>query len=279
MSVKPSIKPNLLVRSVDVLIAWIWCVSLLMLELLGGSFPAPIPTLIGLVFLASLGYLLYSAVTVILYESFRSDLRVALTIGVFVSGSIVAGVLLNLTPLGLTARVGWMASYTFLAGLALIVVVSGRIVKPHPMPLEWALDAPKFALFTLAVSIVASAYLLAQAGISAQPAEGFTQFWMLRSDDPNTLDIGIFNVERMPKTYRVTLTSGDVIVAEWNDIVLNDNAEWRGSFELSPGMIYPITAELTVDGHSGVYRQTEFWLPDAATAPATPLTAPQASNP
>lgn len=246
-------------RSVDALIAWILCITLLMVELAG----LPVPRLmVGALFLGSVLYLLYAALTVILFDDFRLELRIALTIAVFFSGTIAAGVLLNSTPLGLT-RLTWMAAYTFLAGVALITTVAGRFVKKQHTPIILKISVSQFALIALTGGLVVGAFTLANVGLWLQPAEPFTQFWMVREGEqtPPTLKIGIFNMEDRPQTYKVQLLAAKNVIIEWPDIELGNTEKWEISYTLPElGIVYPLEGHLYISEQEIPYRRTRFWL-------------------
>jgi hypothetical protein len=246
-------------RYADALLAWCICIGLLLLEL--ANLPV-IRLLVGTAFLASVLYLLYCALTVILYDDFRLELRIALTIALFFSGTIASGILLNATPLGLT-RQTWMASYTLIAGVALITTVAGRFVKKLKTPVVVDIQAGQILLLMLTAGLIGGAFALVNIGLNLQPAEGATQFWMMREGNrlPPTLKIGVFNVEDQPQVYTVQLLAAGNIIIEWADIELQHNEKWEINYTLpEAGIVYPLEAHLFIPKQAAPYRRTRFWL-------------------
>jgi uncharacterized membrane protein len=246
----------------DLLSAWVGCTIVLTLEMIEHPLIQQSRLITGGVLLALVLYLLYAALTVVLYDHFRLDLRIALTISVFISATIFIGIVLNSTPWGLT-RHTWIASYTVLSGIALITASAGRMVKQQQTPVKWGLRPKQAAMIGLGGTLFVASFLLANVGMRSQPGEGFTQFWMLPASDaaPTILEIGILNVEQRAETYSIRLLSNATVIEEWSGIELRPDEQWEISYTIpNSGIAYPLVAQLYVPRQEQPYRRTEYWL-------------------
>lgn len=250
------------VSFLDLLLAWLVCTAVLVMEAIGLNLPTILRLPTGAVFLLGTLYLMYSALTVVLYDDFRLDLRIALTVGAFFGLTILVGIILNATPWGLT-RLSWMTSFSLIATVALWISAFGRNLKKQVTPIVWGLSLSNISLLILATGLAVSAFVLANVGLQAQPRYGFTQFWMLPSDAsaPMVLTVGIYSAEHTPHYYTVRLLSNGVILQDWVGISLHPDETWETSYTIpNTGITYPITAELYRDAETKPYRRVEYWL-------------------
>jgi len=250
------------VKASDLILAWLVCTAVLSMEVIGLNLPPILRLSTGATFLFTTLYLIYSGLTVVLYDDFRLDLRIALTVGAFFGVTILIGIILNATPWGLT-RLSWMTSFNLIASIALFISLIGRTLKKQDTPVVWGLSLSNVSLLILAVGLTVSAFALAHIGLQAQPRYGFTQFWMLPStpDTPTVLTLGTYSAEHTPQTYTVRLLSNGVILQDWVAIPLNPDETWETTYTIpNTGITYPITAELYRDAETIPYRRVEYWL-------------------
>ncbi len=251
------------VKYTDVGLAWATNLMVVAVESLGLNFLPIIRLGTGALFLFTVLFTLYSALTVVLYPDFRLDLRISLTIGLFMGSNILLGIILNATPWGLT-RASWMVSFALLATLAAAITLAGRTIKQLTPPLVWGLNLYQVSVLLVGGGLLAAAFLLANLGVEVQPRIGFTQFWMVPTDPntPQVLNIGIYNAEHSEQVYTVRLTSsGGVILQDWVGIPLRPDEKWEVEYVIpNTGVTYPLSAELYRADTSGVYRRTEYWL-------------------
>jgi uncharacterized membrane protein len=243
-------------------LAWLVCTAVLSMEVIGLNLPPILRLPTGAAFLLGTLYLMYSALTVVLYDDFRLDLRIALTVGAFFGITILIGIILNATPWGLT-RLSWLTSFHLIASVGLLISAFGRNIKKQATPVVWGLSLTSVSLLILAIGLGVSAFALAHVGLQAQPRYGFTQFWMLpRAEDaPTVLTIGMYSAEHTPHTYTVRLLSNGVILQDWVAIPLNPDQTWEMTYTIpNTGITYPLTAELYRDAETAPYRRVEYWL-------------------
>lgn len=250
------------VRPLDLVLAWLVCTTVVLMEVIGLNLPPILRLPTGAAFLLGTLYLMYSALTVVLYDDFRLDLRIALTVGAFFGITILIGIILNATPWGLT-RLSWLTSFNLIASIALFIGMFGRNLKKQATPVVWGLSLSNASLLILAAGLAVSAFALAHVGLQAQPRYGFTQFWMLprAEDTPFVLTVGIYSAEHTPQTYTARLLSNGVILQDWVGIPLNPDETWETTYTIpNTGITYPITAELYRDAEAEPYRRVEYWL-------------------
>lgn len=249
-------------RAWGLVLAWLVCTAVLLLEVFGLQLPTLLRLPTGAAFLFAVLYLMYSALTVVLYDDFRLDIRIALTIGTFFGVTILSGIILNGTPWGLT-RLSWMTSFNLIAAVALFISLFGSSLKQQRTPVVWGFSPSHVSLLILAAGLAVSAFALAHVGLQAQPRYGFTQFWMLPSDanTPTVLTVGAYSAEHTPHRYTVKLLSNGVILQDWVGVPLSPNETWETTYSIpNTGITYPITAELYRDDEVEPYRRTEYWL-------------------
>lgn len=249
-------------RYVDIVFAWMIVLTMLSIQILMPDFPR---LLTGALFLCAVIYLIYSSLTIILYYDFRTELRIAMTIGVFFTITIAVGILLNALNLPIN-RQTWLLSYSFIASIAFLTTAGARYVRKYDTPIIWNISRIQIVILGFAGVVAVAAFLLANVGLVIQSGTGFTQFWTLGNEDslPPVLTIGIFNVERETRTYDVQLRASGNNIVEWEDITLDHNTKWEIEYELPEvGIVYPLEGYLFIDGEEEPYRRTEFWLTES----------------
>lgn len=221
----------------------------------------------GTLFLACVGYALYTALTLVLSEQLSIPARFAITIAVFLSVTIFIGITLNFSGWGLT-RQTWLMSLAVVASIALLFSALGRMITGHSDVISLDLTGAQIGMIGLAGGLVVAAFLLAQLGVRSQPESQFSQFWMVQEEnlgnndasDTITLRIGLFNMEDMTTTYDVQLLSNRNVIDTWNTIEVAPEEKWETTLTLSSvGLIFPLEAELTIAGEDTVYRHVSFW--------------------
>jgi uncharacterized membrane protein len=192
-----------------------------------------------------------------------------LRIGVSIVITILAGLLLNLTPWGLQ-RAPWGV---MLAGvtLASAATAMARRRAVAPPPNAGTIRAPalrlrpiQVVLLALAALVLVSAVNMARSGALNQPNQGFTQLWMLAEDGATTgtVRLGVSNQEQKPQHYLLRVTDGKRMLGEWPNLDLQPGAQWEITLVLpaKADTTTPFEASLyRADDLSTVYRHTLLW--------------------
>lgn len=232
------------------------------------------------------------AVTLALFPSRAFDRAEQLffTLGLSFSVSILAGLLLNALPVGLTLS-GWGALLGALTvgalGIAwLRIGASDRAIAPlRPARLPRA----PVIMVLLAAGLVLSSLMIARMGENAQPEDGFTQLWMLPGANGAALQLGVTNHEGADVRYELRVTSDTGMLADWSDLSLADGQSWDQTIVLPalPAGSHEIAATLYRDGGTTPYREARVAVTaDATQAPtvepgpvAPPATSPRPTTP
>src|SRR3954451_7422698 len=145
------------------------------------------------------------------------------TIGLSVCASIIAGLVLNLLPVGLTLS-GWGALLGATAvgslGVAwLRLGTSDRALMTVRLP---SVPLAPIVMISIAAVMVLGSLMIARMGEAAQPHDGFTQLWMIPEADGNALRLGFENHENAADHYDLRVTTEGQTLAEWSGVSLAD---------------------------------------------------------
>ena len=196
-----------------------------------------------------------------------------LSIGLSFGASILGGLILNLTPLGMNTQ-SWAI---LLSGTTLVACLAGSYARGQ-LSTEWAnyegMGEPPTALRLLlrqwpillsAVALTAAAIVFARSEASNDPVP-IVQLWMLRDESATvpTIRIGVNNANSQSVSYklRLQLKSGKVL-QDWAQITVPPATGWETRLELGAQMTKdePLEALLyRQDVPDDVFRRTTIWL-------------------
>lgn len=185
-----------------------------------------------------------------------------LVVGSSVATVIMAGLLLNLTGIGIELRPLALLLAVTIAFFGLIAGVRA----PHHLHRVDALARPNrtrrpLFLFGLASVIGAFAIGLAVWGATAQPAIRFTELWAIPAAGSDTVVIGIRNMENVTRTYTLRVSSVGQALGSWPIADLAAGETWTRSLTVtSPAADVDriVSVELFVAGTDTPYRNVRL---------------------
>lgn len=164
------------------------------------------------------------------------------------------GLLLNATIAGLTGRNwGSVVAASILLPLGALVVRTLRAMRrteatapdaeeaaqagvrgaDEPAPLVARVSRRQVGYIAAGAVLIAAAGVVAVTGALAQPQTRFTQLWLLGSSDARVVEIGLTDLEDTRMSYRVELSAGDSVIAQWPDLELGAGETWRQTVTLA----------------------------------------------
>lgn len=209
-------------------------------------------------------------------------MRYPFVVGLSMAGTVLGGVILNLTPWGLTAE-SWTV---WLAGLTM-AAAAGVLTRPRiPQRLETVggeeHSTPRdVRLFGAAVLVTLVAIGIAYAGAVQQSTANVTQLWAVadRLPTPSRIQLGVRSLESSFTSYRLQVVGEGKVLQEWNSITLAPGEQWEASLALPPGGTLPETLEVSLylAGDDQVYRNVTLRSlgPASMTAGESPSTPAQ----
>jgi len=225
--------------------------------------------------------------------------RLLLSLGISVSIVIAGGLVLNALPGGLRPS-SWSALLAFLTllfaglvaylrrktampasppdtGTRFIASAFSIVPTPDPTPASVIPSTPHAApasrmaslrlrwhgwiVCALAVLVMALSIVFSASSVAQQPHAGFTQFWMLPSNQPGegcTLRLGIQSYELTSETYRIAITASGAEVYVWPFIQLAPRQRWDQSVSIRSNQSGPVYIEARlylVNNPQVVYRE------------------------
>jgi uncharacterized membrane protein len=244
-------------------------IAIALVNVLWAMLPVHIPV-IGVALALPLVFVLpgYTLTAVLFHRSSLSAVHhVLLSLGLSLAIDIAGGLLLNLFPIGLRP-VSWSALLSFLTVVFAALVTClrrGRATYEKP-PQRVRFSWWEYFLFGLATLVVMLSILFSASSVAQQPHAGFTQFWMLPSNQPGkscAVRLGIQSYELTSEIYRVDLTANGTRITTWQPVKLAPRQTWEqlaspGSSET--GSVY-IGAQLyRVDNPQVVYREVNITM-------------------
>ncbi len=205
--------------------------------------------------------------------------RVLLSTGLSIVVTILGGMLINLSPMGLTTS----AWGVFLGG----VTVCGALIALMRLRNDWAssrlaftqtapaiTDTSRYFSSTLvrvmallsAVALVVAIFVAVSSAQSAASSSGFTQLWILPSSEVTTVQVGIRNEEQQSERYSLQIAASGATVQVWPNIALASGQSWTTKVHLPPQVTegvgeVPVQAILYLArAPNQPYRQTLIWL-------------------
>jgi hypothetical protein len=201
---------------------------------------------------------------------------VTLALGLSLSLSAVGAIFLHLTPAGIQAST-WLALLVSISAAAGVISVLRRLRQPRRLgqPAEiprstprrrgfWLRSFLQAGAFGLALVIVVAAFAVAIAGVDAQPRPGFAQLWLLTTDDPAVVTLGVRNEDGGPISVQVRLTRDSNVEAEWKDITLSNDASWTTVVSVPDFAAGSTPLEATLSFMASpdvIYRHVTLWPP------------------
>jgi uncharacterized membrane protein len=189
--------------------------------------------------------------------------RLAWSIGISVACAAVTGVVLNALSIDLNTRSWSLALAAIVVGGAIPAWLRRRSFEGLPVEAERLRLRPTYALLLAALITVVAAGV-AVAGVALQPQPGFSALWItpVEGSGVEQFTLGIRNAEGEATTYRLQVSNAGAVVAEWQDILIEDGEEWRGSITLPavPESGDAVTGALyRIDQPDSVYRVVQYW--------------------
>jgi uncharacterized membrane protein len=232
------------------------------------ALPDAAPVKIGLAALLVLclpGY----ALTAVLFpgRAFGWEYRLLLAVALSVAVSVVVGLLLNLTPLGLRGE-SWavsLAAFTCASCFA-----AGRLWPDggFAFPRLGRVRRLEIALLAAAALVLTGAVALARTPLSAPNAQGYTALWLLPGTAGSTtgVRVGVASGELRPTSYRLVVRSGGTTLYSQRLRRLRPGGRFRVTLALPRASARKsVTALLYLDGRpKAPYRVVEL-QPRAAT--------------
>lgn len=252
-------------RSLDLKLATTIALAMLLMALLGVTNTA-LRVALGIPLALVLpGYTLLAA----LFPSYtlRGAEKLVFSLALSLVVAALGGFVLNVLPWGFqaTAWAGLLGSITLVAsGLAYRRRASGLSSAGTPTPWYTGITVETGLFFGLWVTVVIVAIWVARLGALQQPAQDFTQLWVLPASDTNTsiVRVGVHTMEATPLTYQLEVAQGDTLIKDWPTILLQPGATWEVQIALPAALsdTEPITVRLyRLDQPDIVYRQGIFW--------------------
>jgi hypothetical protein len=179
--------------------------------------------------------------------------RAMWTAGLSLAVAALGGLLLNLTPVGLT-RVTWTLS---LAGLTVLAAAASGLRRhrslahlPHlsrRTPVSrlvacYAVAAVAIAGGAIGLAAASAGWEFSDGGSHPPGARGFAQLWLVPA--PGTATLGVRSGYAGTRTFHVVLRNGSRAIGTW-DLSLGAGQTWRQTLSEPAGQ--RLTAELTTD--------------------------------
>lgn len=188
--------------------------------------------------------------------------RVLMSLGISLMVTIISGILLDRTPLGLQA-VSWSVVLGGITLIAAVIALKKRQAGPaKELPrLESRVYAIPVLLFAGAVILTAGAFFFARTTTNSL-AHTFTVLWLTPVDksQPNVLQVGVTNMENSTINYRLTVQEGGKVLEQFPSIQLQPGNTWKSEIKLSNAGTGPVTANLyRLDDPSKIYRTATWW--------------------
>jgi uncharacterized membrane protein len=170
--------------------------------------------------------------------SLAASERILFSFGGSLAVAVLGGLLLNLTPGGLNAG-AWTSLLVAVTLAASAIAIIRRVRATEEAPVE-KVRRPRIisplqgVAFALALLVMGGAVAVARVGDERQPEPAFTQLWLLPATQqgPNTVKIGLQNMEQVSELYHVQLKQGSTVVGDWQQIAVQPGQKWETSLTL-----------------------------------------------
>lgn len=214
------------------------------------------------------------ALTVLLFNRQTQGIveRVAFSLGSSLILVILSGLVLNLTPDGLSAG-SWAALPGIITLAASVAVLLRRqrqgqdAANPQWTGSRYSFTVGQGLLLTLAALIIGGALALSIGGAEQQPYPGFTQLWMLPAGGAqakDTVRLGVKNMEKTTMEYRLVVNMGSKAIKQWSSLDLRVGENWQTTLAVpAVGQNSPVLVEALLyrlNAPTTSYRHVELWL-------------------
>jgi uncharacterized membrane protein len=196
--------------------------------------------------------------------------RLLLTIGLSISLSVVVGLLLNQTPLGLRAS-SWSVALLAVTCVACAVAVRLRREVPSlPAVRRRRVPLPDLMFLLGAALLLFSAVALARTPLTAKNVQGYTALWLLPGGggETATVRVGIRSGELHTVSFRLVIRVGAKVAYERRLPAFQPGRQFEAIVRLggAAGGRRPTVASLYRQNSPGsVYRVARLWPPKAQT--------------
>jgi hypothetical protein len=190
--------------------------------------------------------------------------RAVFSLGLSLIAVILASVVLNWSPWGLTTATWALLGGGVTLGASVLAVWRRRgQILPVAAPLP-AIGGGQLALLALAAVMTVGAVSLSRAPVSPHDVQGYTLLWLTPETIGGTprLHLGVRSAEMTIQSYRLELTAHGAPVAEWPDFKLAPGQTWESSTIIVGGAVAnsPVEARLyRNDDPDTVYRWVTWW--------------------
>lgn len=238
----------------------------------------PVRSVITIIFaVAAPGYALTEAI--LSPQALDVARRIALTLGLSLCAIIFTGLVLDLTPWGLTtgALAFALAAITLVAsGIAALrnyrvagapgqaILPSARQPRgPQRSSLARMLAWWQVLLVVTALALTGMAVAFSVNSAAHQPYGGYTALWLLpsKSNPDLFIELGVRNEENRPVSYRLTLKGGSTTIKTWDSLPLAQGQTWQTTVKLPrpASLMGSVTASLyRLDAPTKVYRYVVY---------------------
>jgi hypothetical protein len=170
--------------------------------------------------------------------------------GLSLAVTVLAGLLLNLLPGGLT-RTSWTISLTAVTLLACAWPSPQDQNEPLVMPVMRI--AAGYAVAALAIAGTATGLAVASAGWQHSP--GFAQLWLVPARNTPDASLGVRSGYSDAETFHLVVRSGLDAVLSW-DFTLGSGQTWQRTISAPAGQ--HVTAQLTVTGQQSAAQTVDI---------------------
>lgn len=210
--------------------------------------------------------------------------RCALSLGVSLAVAALLGLILHLTPWGLTAG-SWTVALVAVTWLGCILALFRRQaanseVTLSPTPARFSLDTRSATMIGAAALVCGAALYVSSRPPSELASQGYTLLWAIPdAGGVPVVHVGIQNFDTGPRQYRLNAAWGDQSVQQWN-VQLDVNSTWRADLDLSnqpPHLAEDLQVSLySADDPNTPIRQTTL---RTGNDPSTPVAGVAAAQP
>jgi uncharacterized membrane protein len=211
------------------------------------------------------GYALFS----ILFRRDALDLTdlAAFVVSFSLGIAILGGILLNLSPFGLSAEGWrlWLAGFTIVALLVSLFRVEAKsddFAGAHRRPHN--LSTSQMMIFAAAIVLFGMSIAIAYEGDRNRPKEEFSQAWLFFQNEAQGLVVmGLNNLESETNSYRIVLLATGTSVHEW-EVTLETQESWQVNYLVPRHFLDASELSLVVyrAGETEIYRTATLRLWD-----------------
>ena len=153
--------------------------------------------------------------------------RVAGSIGCGVAFAILAGIVLDRTPIGIR----WTPLLLAIVAVVSLAILAGVGRRARPVrvpPIIASVTSRQLALLGLSALLAVGAFGIARVGSTALTPPDVTQLWIL-PDAGGSVQVGVANYADVAQEYRLVLNLDGHDIKEWPAIRLQAGEVWKGA--------------------------------------------------